>query len=239
MLLAGCSALLALLVAPPRVSRPRTAGVRMSEVAESFGAWEDVGQWESAGLTDVYAAWSTNLQDTTDGIDSVRQCLRETKIVLPLLKEIASRDFFSYFAVNLVTPCMYFPTEEAPCEVDRCEITPVRDRDMPELLQARDDSEYGFTIDGWCRKDMPSDFTEYFDLRECQSRNTEYDGSRVWKFIHGKICFTKRLEEPGNSWKRDYNRAVSGMHSAVHAEILNDLGPTEAGRAQYRRRLRD
>ena len=29
------------------------------------------------------------------------------------------------------------------------------------------------------------------------------------------------------------------MHSAVHAEILNDLGPTEEGRAQYRRRLRD
>ena len=46
---------------------------------------------------------------------------------------------------------------------------------------------------------MPSDFTEYFDLRTCQSRDTGYDGSRVWRFIHTKICFTKRLDEPGMS----------------------------------------
>ena len=49
---------------------------------------------------------------------------------------------------------------------------------------------------------MPSDFTEYFDLRTCGSRDTGYDGSRVWRFIHTKICFTKRLDEPGSSWKR-------------------------------------
>ena len=86
---------------------------------------------------------------------------------------------------------------------------------------------------------MPSDFTEYFDLRTCASRDTGYDGSRVWRFIHTKICFTKRLDEPGMSWKRDYNRAVSGMHAAVNAEVVADLGDTEIGRAEFRRRLQD
>lgn len=177
--------------------------------------------------------------DTTAAIESVRQCLRKTKKVLPLLKQMASRDFFSYYAVNLITPCMYFPDYLGTCEIDRCEVDPVRDRDVPSKLLDRDLHEYGFTIDGWCRKDMPSDFTEYFDLRTCASRDTGYDGSRVWRFIHTKICFSKRLDEPGSSWKRDYNRAVSGMHAAVNAEIVADLGDTEIGRAEFRRRLQD
>jgi hypothetical protein len=134
---------------------------------------------------------------------------------------------------------MYFPTELGGCEMDRCEITAVRDRDVPPELLKRDLSEYGFIIDGWCRKDMPSDFTEYFDLRQCQSRDTGYDGSNVWRFIHHKICFIKKLEDPKHSWKRDYNRAVSGMHAAVSAEIVSEMGPNAAGRAEYHRRLRD
>jgi hypothetical protein len=186
-----------------------------------------------------YTAWSTNLEDSREGIESVRQCLRDVNIVLPLLREITSRDFFSYYAVNLITPCMYFPTELGGCEMDRCEITAVRDRDVPPELLKRDLSEYGFIIDGWCRKDMPSDFTEYFDLRQCQSRDTGYDGSNVWRFIHHKICFIKKLEDPKHSWKRDYNRAVSGMHAAVSAEIVSEMGPNAAGRAEYHRRLRD
>ena len=63
-----------------------------------------------------YTAWSTNLQDTMGGIDA---CRRSNAAVLPLLKQIAQRDFFSYYAVNLITPCMYFPTEDAGCE--KCE----------------------------------------------------------------------------------------------------------------------
>lgn len=172
-------------------------------------------------------------------IDCVRQCLRNTKKVLPLLKEIASRDFFSFYALDTMTPCMYFPTEDEGCDLDRCEITAVSDRDVPPALLERDLNEYDFRIDGWSRKHMPSCFTRYFDLRTCQSRDTGYDGSRVWRFIHTKICFNKRLDDPASHYKRDYNRAISGMHAAVHAEILNDLGLTKEGCAEYRRRLRD
>lgn len=114
--------------------------------------------WESAVMPSFdYSGWSTSLQETMVGIDSVRKCLRSTKMILPLLKEISSRDYFSYYAVNLITPCMYFPTEDEGCEIDRCEIRAVWDKDVPPDLLKRDLSEYDFTIDGWCRKDMPSD----------------------------------------------------------------------------------
>ena len=175
-LLSGNSAALSPLTPPPRVGS-RRAAVGALLMAEG----------RAPGLSDMYEAWSTNLEDTMGGISAVRQCLRETKKVLPLLKQISTRDFFSYYAVNLITPCMYFPTSESACELDRCEIEPVWERDVPPQLLQRDLSEYGFTIDGWCRKDMPSEFTEYFDLRVCQSRNTGYDGSRVWRFIHAKV----------------------------------------------------
>lgn len=69
--------------------------------------------WESADVPSFdYTAWSTDLQATMSGIHCVRQCLLNTKTVLPLLKEITSRDFFSYYAVTLITPCMYAATLE-------------------------------------------------------------------------------------------------------------------------------
>ena len=104
--------------------------------------------WESAVIPSFDYDQEIDIQDTMGGIDCVRQCLRKTKKVLPLLKEIASRDFFSYYAVNLITPCMYFPEVGTSCEMDRCEISPVRDRDVPSELLSRDLVEYGFTIDG-------------------------------------------------------------------------------------------
>ncbi|EOD23806.1 hypothetical protein EMIHUDRAFT_116153 [Emiliania huxleyi CCMP1516] len=118
---------------------------------------------------------------------------REDRGAIPaLLEQLVERDFFSYFPVNLITPCMYFPSGDAGA---------ARERDIPPAVIARDREEYNFLIDGWVSKDMPSDFTEYFDLRE---------------------------EEMG--WKRDFNRLVSGMHAVVDCEIIEDIGHTEEGR---------
>ena len=239
--IAVLSSCFALLAKPSVVWRcsPSQQPVRASSLAMRYSqSYAEV--WETAQMPAFnYTKWSSNLQDSEGGIESVRECLRDVNLVLPLLRQITSRDYFSYFAVNLITPCMYFPTEDGGCEIDRCEISAVRDRDVPRGLLKRDLDEYGFAIDGWCRKDMPSDFTEYFDLRECESRDTGFDGSRVWRFIHHKICFSKKLDDPSYSWKRDYNRAVSGMHAAVSAEIIADMGFTEGGRVAYHRRLRD
>ena len=116
------------------------------EAAPDAGAWEEAEMpsfdYESVLLDD------RDWHDTTAAIESVRQCLRKTKKVLPLLKQIASRDFFSYYSINLITPCMYFPDYLDTCEIDRCSVDPVRDRDVPPRLLDRDLQEYGFTIDG-------------------------------------------------------------------------------------------
>ena len=135
----------------------RTPGAVMCDStapkAHAPGAWaaEDAAAWESADMpsSDYDAVGqSESIDIRRSGIDCVRQCLRKTKKVLPLLKEIASRDFFSYYAVNLIMPCMYYADVGTSCEMDRCEINPVRDRDVPSALLDRDLHEYGFTIDG-------------------------------------------------------------------------------------------
>ena len=93
--------------------------------------------WEQESVSSFdYSAWSKSLRETMVGIDSVRQCLRNTKKVLPLLKEITTRDYFSFFAVNLITPCMYFPAGDAGCEMQTCEIQACRERDMKEATGA-------------------------------------------------------------------------------------------------------
>ena len=91
---------------------------------------------------------------------------REDRGAIPaLLEQLVERDFFSYFPVNLITPCMYFPSGDAGCEMATCEIRnppsdvasrtwhrlscpstcPVgaaRERDIPPAVIARDREEY-------------------------------------------------------------------------------------------------
>jgi hypothetical protein len=110
--------------------------------------------------------------------------------------------------------------------------------DVSTELRKRDESEHSFQLDGWVRWDMPGDFTEYYDLVQEPERFTDYQGQRVWKFIHERICFQLQLEADGNAWKNDFNRFISGMHSAVSVHIVGGM-PEEQQLAEYRRRLRD
>lgn len=165
-------------------------------------------------------------------------CREQSNKIVPLLEQLKTRDFFSYFPLDLMASCSFLPTQEDPCDLGKCDVEAAED--VPEKIRVRDDDEYEFELDGWTRKDMPSDFTEYFDLRRQPERNTEYNGQRIWRFIHQKICFQEGLQDlEKGGWKRDFNRAVSGMHAAVHVNIISDMGFTEEGRAEYRRRLRD
>lgn len=173
----------------------------------------------------------------SDLLAGMEKCQQENAHVLPLLNELRQFDFFSFFAVDLLSSCGYMPTNEEPCGLDACEIDPAED--VPEAMVTRDDDEYEFELDSYGRWDQPSDFTEYYDLREQKERNTGYDGRRVWRFIHQKICFQRDLEALEHGWKRDFNRAISGMHAAVDAQIINDIGINDEGLVEYRRRLRD
>ena len=193
----------------------------------------DVGLWEKRDMP----SFDYQLDYYADLLEGMEKCKQENERVLPLLNQLAEFDFFSFFSVDLLSSCGYMPTNEEPCGLDACEIDPAEE--VPEAMMARDNDEYEFELDGYGRWDQPSDFSEYYDLRVQKEKNTGYDGRRVWRFIHQKISFQREVEEDANGWKRDFNRAISGMHAAVDAQILNDIGVTDEGLDEYRRRLRD
>jgi len=165
---------------------------------------------------------------------------KNNKQILPLLAEIRTRPFFRYYPVDLLASCGYTPSRESPCELDACEIEP--HESIPPRMVERDEDEYEFELDSWARWDMPSDFTEYYDLVANPESHTAYNGTLVWRFIHNKICFQKRLDQKVNFWKRDFNRGVSGIHASVSANIIADIRNEEgddAALVEYRRRLKD
>lgn len=48
---------------------------------------------------------------------------------------------------------------------------------------------------------------------------TAYDGADVWKFIHNRICFEGYTYDDKH-WKADFNKAVSGLHSMISAQVI-------------------
>ena len=171
-----------------------------------------------------------------DGVKAVREKNDE---VLPLLQDLRERRFFRLYAADLLASCSYMPTAEEPCELGECEVDAVDE--VPDELKERDESESEFELDSWARWDQPSDFTEYYDLVENAEGHTGYDGSDVWRFIHAKISFQKGIDLPGNEFKAEFNRAVSGVHACVSAQIVEGIEEEDPEKAldEYRRRLRD
>lgn len=77
--------------------------------------------------------------------------------------------------------------------------------------------EHFFELDGWSRWDMPS--SDYYDTQTFPEGYTGYDGSEVWEFIHERICFSG-FDYDDDHWKADFNKAVSGLHSMVSAQVI-------------------
>lgn len=174
---------------------------------------------------------------TDDAISTLREANTE---VLFLLDDLRERRFFRQFAVDLLNGgCAYLSEEDEPCGLHSCEVEEATEV-LDELIH-RDKSESSFELDSWARWDLPSDFTEYYDLVENPESNTNYNGSNVWRFIHNTIAFQTGVDELGNEWKSDFNRAVSGLHSSVHCHIIEDIERTdpELALSEYQRRLRD
>ena len=67
---------------------------------------------------------------------------------------------------------------------------------------------------------MPTD--DYYDIQEFEEGYTGYDGAEVWKYIHTKICF-EGYGYDDDHWKAAYNKAVSGMHAIVSAQIIRGI----------------
>ena len=93
-------------------------------------------------------------------------------------------------------------------------------KQVPTNIRDADFQEHDFELDGWARWDMPSN--DYYDLEEFPEGYTGYDGSDIWGFIHEKIAF-KGYDYNDDHWKADFNKAVSGIHSLVSAQITRGI----------------
>lgn len=91
---------------------------------------------------------------------------------------------------------------------------------VPEKIRAADSSEYEFELDGWARWDMPTE--DYYDISAFPEGYTGYDGREVWNFIHNRICFQDYKYE-GDHWKADFNKAVSGLHAMISAQVTRGI----------------
>jgi len=147
--------------------------------------------------------------------------------LLEILDELRAQPFFRLYSVDLLKGCNYFPQGIDECDSQSCEIYPMDEEDVPEAIMAVDGSEHAFELDGWVRWDMPSE--DYYDVYENREQFTGYDGSRIWSFIHEKICFPESNFESalgsteGEVWQRDFNRAVSGLHSSINAHVVQGM----------------
>jgi hypothetical protein len=83
-----------------------------------------------------------------------------------------------------------------------------------------DAEESDFELDGWGRWDMPTE--DYYDMQQWPEAYTGYDGAEVWNFIHSRICF-EGYEYDDDHWRADFNKAVSGLHSMISAQIVKGI----------------
>ena len=67
---------------------------------------------------------------------------------------------------------------------------------------------------------MPSE--DYYDLEVFPEAYTGYDGAEIWSFIHNRICF-EGYEYDDDHWKADFNKAVSGLHSMISAQVVRGI----------------
>lgn len=96
----------------------------------------------------------------------------------------------------------------------------VNDCKVPEVIRSADMNEHYFELDGWARWDMPT--SDYYNTVAFPEGYTGYDGSEVWEFIHERICF-KGYDYSDDHWKADFNRAVSGLHSMISAQVIRGI----------------
>jgi len=67
---------------------------------------------------------------------------------------------------------------------------------------------------------MPSE--DYYDTQAFPESYTGYDGSEIWNFIHQRICFDGYGYDD-NHWKADFNKAVSGLHTMISAQVVRGI----------------
>lgn len=165
---------------------------------------------------------ATQAEDLAPGIAVIDSLNTDLDQKLSTLREQA---FFRLYSVDMLASCEYIPQELFECYSETCEIYPVDEEEIPQAIREVDMEEHDFELDGWARWDMPSE--DYYDTSEFPEEFTGYDGSEVWNFIHDRIAFhdeeTRIDEYDSDNWKADFNKAVSGMHSMISAQVVKGI----------------
>jgi len=142
-----------------------------------------------------------------------------------LLADLREEPFFRLYSVDMLGSCEYMPQQLFECYSASCEIYAVEEEDIvPQYIRDTDAEEHEFDLDGWTRWDMPTE--DYYDTSAFPESYTGYDGSTVWRFIHDRICFNVDETHASiavDSWQEDFNKAVSGLHSMISAQVIRGI----------------
>ena len=172
----------------------------------------------------ILQAASAALHDESlaQGIDAIDVAL---PTLAPLFEQLRALPYFRLYSCDMLASCEYIPQELFECYTESCEIYPVDDEEVPPDVKQSDFQDHEFELDGWARWDMPSD--DYYDTEQFPEDFTGYDGSEVWRFIHNRIGFHDGAvgvdEYDADDWKADFNKAVSGLHSMVSAQVIQGM----------------
>lgn len=177
-------------------------------------------RWTTASTSTLHSVSLASNEDTTAdlkpgilAIDSMNSDFQRT------LEDLRHYPYFRLYSCDMLGSCEYMPQELFECYSQSCEIYPIDEEDIPSDIMEVDAIEHAFELDGWARWDMPSE--DYYDTDQFPEEYTGYDGSLVWKFIHERICFN--VQEDDDDWKADFNKAVSGLHSMISAQIIKGI----------------
>jgi len=172
------------------------------------------------------SAISSN-EDLLPGIASIDEA---NDVISQQMLALRQTPYFRLFCVDILASCEYMPQELFECYSETCEVYPVDDEEVPSAIRDVDYREQEFELDGWARWDMPSN--DYYDTEEFPEGYTGYDGSEIWNFIHNKICF-EGYGYNDDHWKADFNKAVSGVHSVVSAQVARGIGDKIASGEEF------
>eukprot|EP00978_Attheya_sp_CCMP212_P006614 scaffold15327_cov58-Attheya_sp.AAC.4 len=182
---------------------------------------DDRGSMSALSASAAASALSTNTE-LLPGMDAI---MAQNEELWEMLDDLRDKPYFRLYSVDMLASCEYMPQELFECYSETCEIYPVDEEEIPSRLKEVDDDEHDFELDGWARWDMPSD--DYYDMLQFPEGFTGYDGSEVWRFIHDRIGFHDDEmvddEYDADTWKADFNKAVSGLHAMVSAQVVRGI----------------
>lgn len=154
--------------------------------------------------------------------------------LLPLLKSLASIDYFRYIKLNLNRPCTLW-CDAGKCNLRDCKVKSISDpKKCPvdyddELSTVNTDlakDQLDLLIKLFECNDNEDHDSQYVDLLVNPERFTGYSGEtahRIWRAIYEENCFVSKSHSPFSQdlcyEERLFYEAISGLHSSINIHL--------------------